>query len=378
MSKRAMTTLILLLLPVLVQGRVWHVEKDGSGDFTVIQDAVDAAASGDTVRIGPGRYEEYAPHEIAGHPYNMHVFISGKDLVLLGAGADATVIGQTEQDWNEVTMGIDVEYCSGIVSSLSVQNSEYGVDVAYGSAAIDNCSFSHSRYGIEVDVSGNSAIDGCVFMDNRFGVWVYTASGVCTISDSDFSSDVPRSVGVECQSPAGATVVNSTFHDLVDGVQYSFHANGRIEGCVFEDCSYAAVNVTDGSVLGIVDCEMEGGVYNINCDWAYFSGSGNILHGGTIAAIRCDHYASSMHESVIHNLPGGLLVKLAFFNNPPVVKLDFTHNDWGYDDPDSIAALIWDGNDDPSIYGVVDFEPFDAPGVANERKSWGDLKNLYR
>ena len=30
---------------------VWTVEKDGSGDFTVIQDALDAAAEGDTVDI---------------------------------------------------------------------------------------------------------------------------------------------------------------------------------------------------------------------------------------------------------------------------------------------------------------------------------------
>ncbi|MBK7670012.1 MAG: hypothetical protein IPJ24_01300 [bacterium] len=29
------------------------VRRDGTGDFTVIQDAVNAAASGDTIRIGP-------------------------------------------------------------------------------------------------------------------------------------------------------------------------------------------------------------------------------------------------------------------------------------------------------------------------------------
>jgi len=147
---------------------------------------------------------------------------------------------------------------------------------------------------------------------------------------------------------------------------------------VFEDCSYAPVDITDGSTLEIVDCEMQGGVYNIDCDWAYFSGTGNVLHGGTTAAIRCDHYPSSMHDSVIHNLPGARLVELNFYTNPPVVHLDFTHNDWGYTDADSIAALIWDGNDDPSIYGVVDFEPFDTPGVANEVKSWGEVKELYR
>jgi len=59
-----------------------------------------------------------------------------------------------------------------------------------------------------------------------------------------------------------------------------------------------------------------------------------------------------------------------------VVHLDSTHNDWGYDEPDSLAALIWDGSDDLTFYGVVDFEPFDPPGVVNERKSWGEVKSL--
>jgi len=88
MSKRVATTLVLLLLPVLCWGRTWHVEKDGSGDFTVIQDAVDAAASGDTILIGPGRYEEYAEQELAGNYFNMHVHVADMEISLIGAGRD--------------------------------------------------------------------------------------------------------------------------------------------------------------------------------------------------------------------------------------------------------------------------------------------------
>jgi hypothetical protein len=40
-------------------GRTWSVEKDGSGDFSVIQDAVEAAAPGDTIQIGEGRFEDF-------------------------------------------------------------------------------------------------------------------------------------------------------------------------------------------------------------------------------------------------------------------------------------------------------------------------------
>lgn len=40
---------------------VLHVEKDGSGDYTVIQDALDSAAPGDSILVGPGRYADFRP-----------------------------------------------------------------------------------------------------------------------------------------------------------------------------------------------------------------------------------------------------------------------------------------------------------------------------
>ncbi|MBE0568033.1 MAG: hypothetical protein IH621_18915 [Krumholzibacteria bacterium] len=64
-GKTAMNTVGWLLVAtafVLTTGaeaRTWRVEKDGSGDYTVIQDALDAAASGDTIQIGPGRFEDF-------------------------------------------------------------------------------------------------------------------------------------------------------------------------------------------------------------------------------------------------------------------------------------------------------------------------------
>ena len=53
------TVAILSAGAELSAARTWYLEKDGSGDFAVIQEAVDAAASGDTLRIGPGRWYEH-------------------------------------------------------------------------------------------------------------------------------------------------------------------------------------------------------------------------------------------------------------------------------------------------------------------------------
>ena len=57
MRRLALTALFLVVASGGMSA-TWHVAKDGSGDFTVIQDAVDAASAGDTIWIHAGRYEE--------------------------------------------------------------------------------------------------------------------------------------------------------------------------------------------------------------------------------------------------------------------------------------------------------------------------------
>ena len=48
MRKLAIIGILGCLLFSSVEGAVLRVEKDGTGDYTVIQDAVDAAEDGDT------------------------------------------------------------------------------------------------------------------------------------------------------------------------------------------------------------------------------------------------------------------------------------------------------------------------------------------
>ncbi len=71
--------------------RTWHVERDGSGDFVVIQDAVDAASPGDVIQLGPGRFDEWEFRQ--GNPqYPVYVQVE-KNLSFVGAGMGETIIG---------------------------------------------------------------------------------------------------------------------------------------------------------------------------------------------------------------------------------------------------------------------------------------------
>ncbi len=50
----------------------------------------------------------------------------------------------------------------------------------------------------------------------------------------------------------------------------------------------------------------------------------------------------------------------------------------GTDSAATIASWIVDGNDNPAIYAVVQFEPFANGPVPTDSTFWGDLKAQFR
>ena len=141
--------IILLTLPCLAFGIVHRVIQDGSGDYTLIQAALDACNPGDTVLVYPGRYYE-------------NLIIQTNDVSLISLEAitgsevyiDSTIVDGTMQS---PTLSIYVNRQNISVRGLSFTNGKgTGIGIAQTSTTLTNCKI----YGCIASSGGGLIIAG--------------------------------------------------------------------------------------------------------------------------------------------------------------------------------------------------------------------------
>ena len=165
---------LLLLFAMAAHATTWRVEKDGTGHSVTIQGAIDLAAPGDTVRIGPGRYDDPEVVSCPGWTREVQVLVDKDNLVLIGSGS-STIIGQEE--WWEESQG----YHLGIVASdgwgcfnltidsLRIENSGGAIYSSHEGSGDNelrfiNCEIHGSESSmVLIGDGGRVLIDGCVF-----------------------------------------------------------------------------------------------------------------------------------------------------------------------------------------------------------------------
>ena len=183
-----------------VAAKTWHVEADGTGDFSVIQDAVDAATDGDIIAIGPGRFDQYSTDQTWGHFY---VIIEGKDLTFVGSGPDVTFIGPSDPLYHRWP-GPDVHLlCSYQASRLTIRD----------------LTLEHSPY---IQVRAHNArveVDNCIVRGTGDGIYT--------------------------RNSKGGYIRGSTFDRLNSFSSTSIGFHGPEQGVVIEDCRFK------GGSLGI-------------------------------------------------------------------------------------------------------------------------------
>jgi hypothetical protein len=364
-----------------VAARTWRVEKDGSGDYTTIQPAVNGASPGDTIRLGVGRWTEYAPVNSQGKKWieNVYVHVTADSLTLLGAGADQSIIGPTTviQPPAEWPKGI----CSlrGIkrlrVENLTVEHIREGLYFSEGLLQVNNCMFRGGAAAIVSWGERGNVIQQCQFMNNSdSGITGVAGAGGFIVNGCVFSGN-PGGVDFYTVS---ALVTNCTFSGGYVGAQFTMGAIGTVRNCVFEESieNYSIWMNTDAQVR-LEDSRIRGGAYNVHISaGATVSGTGNIFGGGRLGTFQIYACVPDLHGNHILHGAGPTVIIESFA--PPLQTIDMTGNYWGTSNPDSIAAWIHDGHDDPSIPAYVQFEPFSPTPLPTEKKSLGGVKGPYR
>jgi hypothetical protein len=141
--------------PAAVLARTWVVAQDGSGDFEFISQACQAAASGDSVVVHPGLYEEQSPL----------IIIRYKALSILGTTPlpDDTVL----------RVRFLFDSCNGtLVQDLSFIGAVRAIGIMGGPATIRRCAIrdcvsDNGDPAVTTMLEGPYVVEDCVFEGNQ-------------------------------------------------------------------------------------------------------------------------------------------------------------------------------------------------------------------
>lgn len=373
---------VLSALPRPASGTTLLVMRDGTGDYTTIQPAVDAASPGDTILVGPGRYTEHAlfsPGLLASPdkdwPLETFVGVSVDSLTIRGVSREEVIIGPTVRSYPaETLLGIVNLTASKALTirDLQIENLLDGCYL-YGKIQMDNCVVRRCDQGVVYWSKDGMNVFQCEFVSNFMGVATYSGATNPTVSECTFISN---GYGADFIWTTNATVSGCTFTNDIVGVQFEQGTTGTINNCHI-DSKNGCIAIISPSAAIVTDNICTGHEWNCAGLDGDVVATGNIFRGGDAATILL--CTSPVRINGNHILKGaGLAVKLRCSAGDPLQEFDLRNNYWGTTSADSISAWIVDRTDDPSLYGYVRFEPFSTTPLPTEKKSLGGVKGLYR
>lgn len=164
------------------------------------------------------------------------------------------------------------------------------------------------------------------------------------------------------------------------GIEFSAGASGILNDCKISNTSVVGVALNSVAArCHINNCEISGDVMAVDVQRdgvAIISNS--ILTGGSQGVIRLFNPG----PTVVHNTHilknGPLAINSWNHELLGLVTHDMTGNYWGTTNPDLVAGWIWDQNDDPANFSIVNYLPMANGEVPTENSTWGSVKAMFR
>lgn len=389
--------LLCFFLHTNLMAKTWTVELDSSGDFTVIQDAINAAASGDTIRIGPGQFDDKFLLTSPGWSDSVIANVSQDTLTLIGSGA-STIVGQNSS-WDSSqgqTKGIVASDYWGNshinISNISFKNFRDAIYTSHENTlqshvSVKHCSFYKNLYSASIIGGGGTAnFDGNVF-EYMPGSGVHVISwnmSEMTFFDNTFSfaSHIQTSgKSLSLNNSGSVSIGQSRFQFGSIGIGASLGSQIHISNCTFQGQTNVAISPQVGSTFHVSDCSFTNQtrvLTSISLD-NHVSMSNSIINGVSDCAILMSYAGTvSINNCDLDGGPRGVIYIQSVPNCTQVETLDMTGNYWGTTVPDSISSLIWDHADTSSACYIVDFDPYLPISTPTNKSTWGSFKSMFR
>ena len=330
------------------KGTTFYVGGGGSGNYSSIQDAIDAASDGDVIFVYSGTYTENILIDIS-------LEITGQDrdtTIIDGGGLDETVtITASDVNLSAFTIrngndyGILLDACKRCTLGflLVTGNTHSGI---YG-RSIANCSISNSLfttndYGIYLDFSSkNSIVTDNILTDNELrGIFIKSCTNISATANEITSS----SAGIALYYSSQCEITHNIVNDNDDGI--------RIKNADFNTIGYNDFSFNDDGIY-----IFENSLYNIIV--------GNTIQENTYHSIHIDRILSaSNYNRIYHN--NFIQGSTSQFASDDCITLwnNYTHaikggNYWSdFDEPSEGA---WDNNSDT----IID-TPYNITGGTNQ------------
>jgi hypothetical protein len=389
---------ILLAIAGAANSHTWHVAQDGSGDFTVIQDAVDAAQDGDTIWIGSGHYTEftvvpgYGQHPDGGF---VNVMLDGtKSLTFLGADSEATIIGPLEYApaYSRSQFGF---LCAPGNATIRVENLRVVNQDFRGLGFLNQLHV--ELYGVQVEMChigvhfhyvNNALIEGCVFVNSPHEgasePAILSRAHTVVIRDTvvdNYWGGVFFSVG-----STDVLVDNCQIIDAIVGVSFTQNASGVVQNCYLSGHQNYAIVAGDAGTVVIRNNVIEDSGAGIGFHGAesYTVHDNIVQRCGICVFIGKPNTSQLVYNNHFLRYPEaedgffGYYIRTATYYPFGPYYFDFTNNYWGTTDPDEISTWIYDGHDNPNVWMYVVFEPMADGPVPTQHQTWTEVKALFR
>lgn len=244
------------------------VLPDGTGDFPTIQDALDAAVSGDEILLGDGTFSRGGNHNLRYH---------GKDVTVRSqSGTASACILELTTSYGPPAVVFEPGDGPGAVlrdvtiTSTPVANA---LLTTSGSPTIDGVRFDGFPRSAIASTGGAPVVRNAVFTNGRLPT-AWFDGGSPTLSDCLFEANALNSSSgvVLLTSAASGVVERCTFRDNVKvpvatGAMVDLvHAFAQVTDCDFLDNPGAAVRLDAYSAPGgvtVEDCRMESNDYGM-------------------------------------------------------------------------------------------------------------------